>query len=208
MTESEIIEKYRKKGRESFNTKLDLYLFENAIFERKVENIDKAEFSKFQISERLVKQYTTQYFQLEYDESVEGKKINAIYNEMKEWKEKNIDLMKSLQTYYLDEIFEEIYPFDKFKELFDYTIIRCCHYCGTTEEMIEALIDKQQIYTKRERGFTLEIDRRKPNEEYTYDNSVLCCYWCNNAKTDEFCDDEFDAVGKEIGKIWKKRLSK
>ena len=61
---------------------------------------------------------------------------------------------------------------------------------------------------ERKIQFILEIDRKRPNEEYTTDNSVLCCYWCNNAKTDEFCATEFKAIGEEIGKIWRKRLSK
>lgn len=33
----------------------------------------------------------------------------------------------------------------------------------------------------------------------------MACYWCNNAKTDEFSAEEFAPVGKEIGEIFKNR---
>ena len=37
----------------------------------------------------------------------------------------------------------------------------------------------------------MEIDRIKANHEYLKDNVVLACYWCNNAKSDEFSEPEF-----------------
>jgi len=36
----------------------------------------------------------------------------------------------------------------------------------------------------------------------------MACYWCNNAKTDEFDGDEFKEIGEAIKKVWKKRLKK
>ncbi|KOH46766.1 hypothetical protein NC99_04170 [Sunxiuqinia dokdonensis] len=36
---------------------------------------------------------------------------------------------------------------------------------------------------------------------------MFSCYWCNNAKTDTFSSEEFKIIGKEIGKIWEKRLT-
>ncbi|HPT73200.1 MAG TPA: hypothetical protein PLE74_13070, partial [Candidatus Cloacimonadota bacterium] len=58
------------------------------------------------------------------------------------------------------------------------------------------------------RGWTLEIDRKKPNLEYEEDNCVMCCYWCNNAKTDEFDDVEFLPIGNAINQIWNGRLGR
>ena len=43
-----------------------------------------------------------------------------------------------------------------------------------------------KIYTKSARGLSIEIDRLNSNKEYSLDNVVLACYWCNNAKTDEY----------------------
>jgi 5-methylcytosine-specific restriction endonuclease McrA len=84
-----------------------------------------------------------------------------------------------------------------------------CHYCHITKAQISELIEKQQLFKKHiTRGWTLEIDRKIPYLEYTEDNCVTCCYWCNNAKTDEFSYDEFKKIGIEIEKIWNERLDR
>ena len=84
-----------------------------------------------------------------------------------------------------------------------------CHYCGITQEELDAL-HKIGIVNKRlSRGKTLEIDRKKADEEYSnLENLTLSCYWCNNAKTDTFTEVEFMIIGKAIGIVWKKRLEK
>lgn len=86
---------------------------------------------------------------------------------------------------------------------------RGCHYCGITETDVAQLINKKKIDTKRitTRGKSLEIERLSPNEKYDNTlNLVYCCYWCNNAKTDEFTAQEFAPIGKEIAKIWQARI--
>jgi len=86
-----------------------------------------------------------------------------------------------------------------------------CTYCGINEKEIEELILRAGVTTKRlvTRGRHLEIERVMPNEEYDHlDNLALCCYWCNNAKSDEFTADEFLPIGKLIGEIWQKRLAR
>jgi hypothetical protein len=87
---------------------------------------------------------------------------------------------------------------------------RKCEYCGITEGQIKALLDKDSIYTKRllTRGKNLELDRKVPERGYDdIGNIVLCCYWCNNAKTDEFSYEEFKPIGKVLEQIWKRRLA-
>lgn len=101
----------------------------------------------------------------------------------------------------------------KFPKFYDWfkKLDNRCYYCKITEEEIKALIDNGKIETKRlkTRGRRLELERRKPNKPYDdLKNLVLCCYWCNNAKTDEFTEAEFKEIGKVIGKIWKDRLKK
>lgn len=82
-----------------------------------------------------------------------------------------------------------------------------CYYCEITEEQIGTLWQKYPELTKRTRGRKLEIDRKKPNESYdNKENLVLCCYWCNNAKTDTFTEEEFLKVGQIIKQIWQSRL--
>lgn len=86
---------------------------------------------------------------------------------------------------------------------------RKCAYCSISEEQIELLLQKRHIYTKRilTRGRSLEFDRKNPSLSYDdINNIVLCCYWCNNAKTDEFSYEEFKEVGKIFEAIWEKRL--
>jgi Na+-translocating ferredoxin:NAD+ oxidoreductase RNF subunit RnfB len=81
-----------------------------------------------------------------------------------------------------------------------------CHYCHITIDQIKQLAEKHKIYEKTLRGWTLEIDRLNSNFEYTPDNCVMACYWCNNAKTDEFTGKEFREIGKAIRKVWDERL--
>jgi hypothetical protein len=83
-------------------------------------------------------------------------------------------------------------------------------YCDVTEGEIKSLIDINAIKTKRlySRGETMEVDRKEPDGEYTKGNIVLACYWCNNAKTDEFTDAEFKNIGKAIREVWVTRLPK
>lgn len=96
--------------------------------------------------------------------------------------------------------------FDEFKGWYSSTI-KECHYCGINEYELDLLWTKYPNLTKRKRGRRLEIERLKPNEPYSnLDNLVFCCYWCNNAKTDTFSHTEFELIGKEIKKIWVKRL--
>lgn len=88
---------------------------------------------------------------------------------------------------------------------------RKCYYCGITEDQIKELLDNGRLSTKRivTRGKKLELDRKKPDLEYdNFDNIVFACYWCNNAKTDTFTDDEFKKVGQVFKEIWKTRLGK
>jgi 5-methylcytosine-specific restriction endonuclease McrA len=84
-----------------------------------------------------------------------------------------------------------------------------CHYCGVTQEELNELHQIGILNNRPTRGRTFEIDRKKPDEKYSnLENLAICCYWCNNAKTDTFTEDEFMNIGKAIGMVWKKRLGK
>jgi len=89
---------------------------------------------------------------------------------------------------------------------------RECAYCGIKESEINKLFTAGRISTKRwgTRGRAMEVDRRDPRKSYvhrgTESNIALCCYWCNNAKTDEFNDNEFFKIAQAIKDVWKKRL--
>ena len=87
-----------------------------------------------------------------------------------------------------------------------------CFYCECTEEELLGFYNKihsdanGRIPSKRRtRGKSLEIER-KADKEYTRENCILSCYWCNNAKSDVFSFDEFKPIGEAIGKAIKLNL--
>lgn len=54
----------------------------------------------------------------------------------------------------------------------------------------------------------MEIDRKISEEKYDkFSNLTYACYWCNNAKTDTFTEEEFMIIGKSISYVWKQRLT-
>lgn len=80
-----------------------------------------------------------------------------------------------------------------------------CKYCGCTENELKKFYELSESKRKRTRGKTLEIDR-KEDKEYSKNNCVLACYYCNNAKSDVFTYDDFKKIGPCIGKVIKKRI--
>jgi hypothetical protein len=75
----------------------------------------------------------------------------------------------------------------------DYTDIKqtdcVCYYCGINEKILSELYNDQKYTckTKRNRGSWFELDRKdscKENNIYSKENMVLCCYFCNNHKSD------------------------
>ena len=138
-------------------------------------------------------------------ENFEGLEIKEIDEMFKRWlAESKTKPFKDIYTssFMKKEFFVKFYGNDSDN--------RSCNYCQISEKQIEQLIDKGEITTKRlaTRGRTMEVDRIRPNAEYGEGNMVSCCYWCNNAKTDEFTYAEFIPVGEQITKIWNSRLKK
>lgn len=81
-----------------------------------------------------------------------------------------------------------------------------CEYCGITMMQINLLSKENRLQTKRQRGYSMEVDQIDSYGFYTDENCVASCYWCNNAKTDEFTVNEFKEIAESIKKIWDKRL--
>ena len=77
-----------------------------------------------------------------------------------------------------------------------------CAYCGISMKLLNNI----KLYTKRARGYSMEIDQKDPYGYYSGDNCVACCYWCNNAKTDEFSVQEFKEIARGINAVWNQRL--
>jgi hypothetical protein len=88
---------------------------------------------------------------------------------------------------------------------------RGCHYCHTTNERSNELFLQQRNGERLDatrggkRGRRLELDRKNPNQPYdNLENLVWCCYWCNNAKSNFFTEEEFKPIAEAIGKVLRK----
>jgi len=206
-TKEEINRYYIQKARSSFKARFDLLLYYR-ITNSKTADITTDDLEKFEIKDNLqvLREYVQVYWQQETDNCIRGKKIDDIYNKMKNWRVDHKTNLDDLQKHYIMNMYERIFPSEDFIHMIEDG--KECHYCHTSIDQINRLIEKGKIYKKHiTRGWSLEIDRMKPNYEYTKGNCVICCYWCNNAKTDEFSYDEFVEIGKEIEKVWHGRLN-
>lgn len=77
-----------------------------------------------------------------------------------------------------------------------------CYYCGLTEIESQEISmtgiltsnrfpQKGKIGQGTSRAVWLEVDRLNPKELYSKDNCVMCCYFCNNDKSDVFDGIEY-----------------
>lgn len=100
--------------------------------------------------------------------------------------------------------------FDDFKYWYDNTD-KICFHCGLTEEESQEIVLKGILTSNRfpqngivgrgqARGMWLEVDQLDPKGNYSKDNCVLSCYFCNNDKSDVF-------YGKEYKKFFQNRVS-
>lgn len=199
------IRRYQEKAKDSFKTKLQLYLFSRAIH-RDWDNVNLDNFRVFKIDSDLVTIYATKYWQLKAEhELVNGLTNDAIYKEIAIREKEFKSLIELLRTDYIENVFPQLFPYSEFEKLL---AEEKCAYCHITIEKICRLGDEGKLRKKNYRGWSLEIDRKDSNLEYTPDNCVIACYWCNNAKTDEFTHDEFLGIGIAIKKVFNSRLQK
>ena len=102
---------------------------------------------------------------------------------------------------------EQLYNLFKWWE----TTPKVCYYCSLPENALEELHNQPGHINKRfpQRGKSLEIDRKQANLPYAnIQNLALACYWCNNAKTDTFTEQEFLDIGRAIKSIWERRIGR
>ena len=97
--------------------------------------------------------------------------------------------------------------FEEFKVWYDNSK-KACHYCGLTEEESQKIVRTNKLKSNRfpkdgthgrgtSRGMWLEIDRYQPDGKYEISNIVLCCYFCNNDKSDIFNGDQYKVFMKD-----------
>ncbi|HPQ35916.1 MAG TPA: hypothetical protein PK563_15585 [Tenuifilaceae bacterium] len=194
---------YKSIAKRSFETKLNLYVFEMALESSGHQaELDAERFNNFSIPIELVKKYTAEYWQTERSEKIGDKTVDEIYKWMNSYKEKNKSSIELAQASYIQN-FNQVFPEQDFDRLVEQ---KSCFYCGLTINDMVSLATKRKLFKKNERGWSLEIDRKNSNLEYSKENCVMSCYWCNNAKTDEFTAEEFAVIGKAIAMVWHDRL--
>lgn len=131
-------------------------------------------------------------------------------------------LFEQINEKSINEISKEIYEIEKiksfsqipenhefkltWKQFVKMLIIDNCYYCGISISLINEISEKDKLFTKRARGYSLEIDQKDAYSGYEDDNCVASCYWCNNAKTDEFSESEFKNIAYGINIAWNERL--
>jgi len=202
----DITRKYQTICKRSFKTKLEQFLLSRCIADAgATDSFTMDEFDRYAISDEDIKMYAAVYYQQPYDHKIKGESIVDLYSIIESWKRLKAEEIAKWEGFY-KVCFEKILSYEYFENFIKGDK---CHYCHVTPEDINELIDMQKIFKKHEtRGFSMEIDRKEPNKEYRKDNIVLCCYWCNNAKTDEFDDEDFKPIGKAIRKVWECRLGR
>ncbi|NHB67318.1 hypothetical protein [Perlabentimonas gracilis] len=203
MEKSKKVSLYKSIAKRSFETRLNLYVFEMALESAGDQaDLDAERFNKFSITPELVEKYTAEYWQTERTKNIGNKTVDEIYKWMNSYKEKNKSAIELIQAGYIQN-FNQVFPEQDFEQLLEQ---KSCFYCGLTINDVESLATKRKLFKKNERGWSLEIDRKNSNLEYSKENSVMSCYWCNNAKTDEFTAEEFAVIGKAIAMVWHDRL--
>ncbi len=219
---------YNSKLEDSLITKIQLFLFQKSLskeflikdyyIDSNSENIVN-DFTEFQITNDLANLFSNKYFQLEENDFIEymqeSKTIKEIVSSLMINTKYMLSKINIKKSKYIFEKLKDEYQKDfdikftsiKFNQLLE---MENCSYCGINLSQIKQLGKSALLNNKRSdtRGYTLEIDRKLPNLEYSAKNCCMSCYWCNNAKTDEFSPREFKPIALGINKMWNKRLEK
>jgi len=131
------------------------------------------------------------------------KSLDSFYqNELNIDKDKLIELRNKYKRF--NDLYSKYYNKNR-KELFDNPdkLLKwydkqknCCNYCKISQSELHRIVEIRNgnltlnNKSKRSKG-TLEIEKLNPGKGYTYDNSVLCCPLCNNAKSNLISADNW-----------------
>jgi len=119
---------------------------------------------------------------------VDKEELNNIRSHFKKYN----DLFTKYHNEQRQELFRE--P-DKLIEWFNNQNDNC-NYCKITQSELLKIVRARNgnltlnQKTKRSKG-SLEIEKLDPNKGYTFNNSVLSCPFCNNAKSNLISEDDW-----------------
>lgn len=216
---------YLDKLEDSFITKLKIFLFTKAFdgnvldYIKDTDNNLIEDFRNFELTIDIANVYSSQYYQFEKEMDVDlnakRKKSQDITTNLLE--ESKFLISKDNLKHYLGEYYNKLFELYKAKTTWtkakfdELNNSEHCSYCGISKTNIWEYLGKNGLlHNKRSetRGYNLEIDRKYPNLEYSEENCCMSCYWCNNAKTDEYIPSEFKEIARGINHVWNKRLEK
>lgn len=209
MASQSLLTRYNTVRKRSFTRHLDLFL--TALYLRRddgtLDLTSPEEYLSFQptIEEKAAYLRSHQARSLN-ERFAPGQTVQSLDDAIRQWRAANPSLEAELRVIH-DQ--HHCLSAEEFKQLIgNQTGELACEYCELTESDIRQLINLGLVRTKRlsTRGSTFEFDCRDPEQGYTKNNVALCCYWCNNAKTDEFSTEEFKPAALALAAIWRQRL--
>lgn len=206
MTFSHAQKKYQNIKKRAFDTFIDLFLICCFIQDKSLINANEENFISFDYEDERMSKALKAYQLSKNTDEFEGINVSELDKVIENWYKTN-----DLSGFKLEFFKNKIISDDDFRSFYkEDDFDRECKFCEIKESEIELLIKNGLIQTKRlsSRGKKMEVDQLVPYKGYVSGNIVTCCYWCNNAKTDEFSAEEFKPIGELIGQALKKRLIK
>jgi 5-methylcytosine-specific restriction endonuclease McrA len=197
--------RYQSIINRSFERDYEAYLFD-CLMQAKVKAVELEKFLQFAFTKSSEIEDWKETIAQNMDEEYTSHDFLRYKNKVLEaFNENNEGLKKEFKKVYRQRFGERLQEaqFAEFFRSADH-----CYYCKITLTQLKDLSERKLIKTKRKyiKGKSLEIDKKDPNGFYEIDNMVLCCYWCNNAKTDEYTAEEFLEVSRGVKSVWDQRL--
>ncbi|SMG16583.1 hypothetical protein SAMN05661096_00873 [Marivirga sericea] len=193
----------------AFDRLFDIYLIKCFLSDPSLKNVNLAGFKAFRYDDPNFDKCLQAYQESKGENHfTETSTIKDLDDAITGWYSNNSKLTPEFKNEFKENKLISESDFIKFYA--EDEVDRSCAYCKVKESEISSLIDSKKIHTKRlaTRGRFVEVDRIKPNEGYVKGNLALSCYWCNNAKTDEFNAEEFKPIGEAIGKVLRSKMKK
>ena len=207
MPQPDLARRYQAIRKRSFERHLDLFLTTSLLRapQQDLSHVGLDTYQSFLPTPQEWTFYVKSQQAKTYNHSVSNITIGTLDKAIKAWWVENTDDLKTYEAHHYQH---HCISAAAFATLFT-PEPPACAYCHITQAQFETLIQAGQVQTKRlrTRGTSLEFDCQIPELGYIEGNVVLCCYWCNNAKTDEFSAEEFQPIADALALVWRQRLA-